>query len=246
MSERRRALTGPAAAALYGLDGFRGEAWPSLWCAPHQTSSEPGIIRTRHFERHVIDDIPVAPVAVVLRHLHGLPDVPMPATDRVELAVEHAVHRGDVTLDVLDAATRRGGAHPGDRLLRTVLRRRSGEPPTESYAETRFVQVARSAGIALWRQVEVIDGTRRYRVDFVAPFRSRPRPSCLTPADGVLIDIDGREFHDTRFEEDYRRRASFEAMSFRWLAFTPTQVEREPRRVVSIVQHAVAAGRRGR
>jgi very-short-patch-repair endonuclease len=241
MSERRRAMTGPAAAALRGLDGFRDETWLPLWCAPHHASSEPGIIRTRHFDRHLIDGIPVAPVAVVLRHLHGLPDAPIPAMDRVELAVEHAIRRGDVTLDDL-AAARSGGAHPGDHLLRAVLRRRPDEPPTESYAETRFVQLARSAGISLWRQVEVVDGRRRYRVDFVAPFRARRRPSCLTPADGILIEIDGREFHDTRFEEDYRRRTSFEAMSFRWLAFTPVQVEREPRRVVSVVRSVLAAG----
>ena len=74
MTYRRLALTGPSAAALYRLDGFRDIAWPDLWCAPITGASGDRIVRTRHWtDPTYINDIAVAPVEVVLRHLNAVP-----------------------------------------------------------------------------------------------------------------------------------------------------------------------------
>ena len=42
-----RILTGPAAAALLGLDGYRDLDWPEMYCAPRSARTCPGLIRVR-------------------------------------------------------------------------------------------------------------------------------------------------------------------------------------------------------
>ena len=56
-------LTGPAAASLLGLDGFRDHVWQSMWLNPHTVSAAPGIIRTRSRE-------PLGPSSSPERGLH--------------------------------------------------------------------------------------------------------------------------------------------------------------------------------
>ena len=188
------ALTGPAAAARLGLDGFRDREWCPRWCAPASTRAAPGVIRTRAWaEPVVIDELRVAALSVVLRHLDGMGTVGRLFEDeRVELAVEHALRDGGVTIEKLRVG---GGAAPGDVLLRRVLARRPpGEPPTDSYAETRAVQRMRSIGLVPWRQVPVL-GPRRNRADFMLPYRPSkrrllpPRPEVFLPPYGVLVEI---------------------------------------------------------
>ena len=70
------ALTGPQAAAIYQLDGFRDHDWPLLWCAARKRHHEPGVIRTEMFGTpEVRDGLLLAPVPVVLRHLGTDPTV---------------------------------------------------------------------------------------------------------------------------------------------------------------------------
>jgi hypothetical protein len=224
---RQLALTGPAAAALWKLDGYRDQSWAPLWCAPANGRPGPDIIRTRLWTPPVdIDGTLVAPVATVLRHLAWpsatvapgtvTPGTVTPGTldqlDLAELALEHALRERYITLDKLVA---RGGNHPGDQLLRKVMDRRpAGEPPTESYAETRAVQRFRSIDQEPWRQVPIINGRSKHRADFLLAYlfsRTRPRrtpmprPKLTTPSMGVLVEIDSREFHESRFEEDHAR-----------------------------------------
>ena len=132
MRHRRLALTGPAAAALYQLDGFRDYKWPHSWCVPWGNNTYPGdrTVQARRWEvPQMIGDIPVCSVELVVRHLHAFPtDLVSRADgiapiDRVELAVEHILRLGHT----LCAA--RGGSMSGDALLRSVLLRRGNNVP---------------------------------------------------------------------------------------------------------------------
>ena len=239
------ALTGPAAAARLGLDGFRDQEWYPRWCAPASTRAAPGVIRTRAWaEPVVIDELRVAALSVVLRHLDGMGTVDRLFEDeRVELAVEHSLRDGGVTIEKLRVG---GGAAPGDVLLRRVLARRPpGEPPTDSYAETRAVQRMRSIGLVPWRQVPVL-GPRRNRADFMLPYRPSkrrllpPRPEVFLPPHGVLVEIDSREYHEARFEEDHARETNYDELGFVWRSFTPNQIEHDWPRVARVLERALA------
>lgn len=142
-----------------------------------------------------------------------------------------------------------GGSFAGDKALRRVLARRPNEPPTESYAETRFWQFLRRNGFDAWRQVPIMDlsGRQVYRVDFVIYFyrraRRRPRPRILTPADGLLAEVDSREFHQDAFERDHNRQSMYDALGYRSLMITPNQVERRQAMVLAAINGALASGR---
>ena len=65
-----------------------------MWCVPVGNDAIPGAIRTRRWSEPIVlrgIDVPIAPVATVLRHL-GLGDLPQPdglcTSHRVELALE--------------------------------------------------------------------------------------------------------------------------------------------------------------
>jgi hypothetical protein len=232
----QRVLTGPAAAAELGLDGFRGIAWPEMWCGPTSHRPATGLIRTRHWQAPILlGDIWLAHPVLILRQLgclHALTETRedgLSARDRVELGVEHALRIGLVTVADLTIKSSRS---IGDQLLRQVLALRSGEPPTESYAETRALQILRSWDIRCWRQLWIYENGRpKHRVDFVIPFnQSAHRPQVLTPDMGLLVEIDGREFHDARFEEDHQRQSTYDLLGFWWTTFTPTQLERQSSR----------------
>jgi hypothetical protein len=230
MRSRRLALTGPSAAALYELDGFREITWPDLWCAPYTGHPGDRIIRTRDWvDPTLMGDTPVCQLQTVLRHLNAVPTdllgvADLAPQDRVELAVEHALRLG---ITVRPAS---GGAMPGDDMLRAVLQNRGAEPPTESYAETRAVQLFRTFGLRPWRQIPVLaNGRIAFRADFMVPFRPGRRPDVIRPSLGLLVEIDGREVHEPQFERDHRRGSTYDSLGFNWVSFTPTQVETTPK-----------------
>ncbi len=235
MRHRRLALTGPAAAALYQLDGFRDYKWPHSWCVPWGNNTYPGdrTVQARRWEvPQMIGDIPVCSVELVVRHLHAFPaDLVSRADgiapiDRVELAVEHILRLGHT----LCAA--RGGSMSGDALLRSVLLRRGNNVPTESYAETRAVQRFREWDIQPWRQIPIMEkGRIEFRADFMIPFRRRRRPDIIRPCDGLLIEIDSREFHEHQFERDHERGSTYDALGYHWISVTPNQIEHQPTKV---------------
>jgi hypothetical protein len=229
MTHRRIAMTGPYAAGVYGLDGFKGMDWPELWCAPIGGQSGERIVRTRRWDTPVVvDDVRLCPVETVVRHLNAIPlDLLRPADriapiDRVELAVEHALRDG------ANVRATRGGA-PGDQMLQAVLERRGNVVPTESYAETRAVQLFRSWGVVPWRQIPILRrGRIEFRADFMIPFAMRRRPETIRASLGLLVEIDSREFHEGEFERDHRRNAVYNELGYHWIAVTPKQIEHEP------------------
>jgi hypothetical protein len=187
-----------------------------------------------------VDDVPVAPAELVLRHL-GLGELDrghLTAHERIELALEHVLRQAEI----LPASLRiRGAGGPGDRQLRSVLAARPpGEPPTESYAETRAHQRLRSWGLQTWRQMPILDrGRLVHRVDFVVVLgRIRRRPAQLLPSHGVLLEVDSREFHERSFERDHARGSTYDALGFHWVSVTPTQIERTPGQVLRALRGA--------
>lgn len=228
-------LTGPAAAGQLGLDGFADRAWPLLWCGPQSLRPADDLIRTTSvLDPVVVGDVAMVHPALVLRHLGCRADVlsvdgGLTPRDRVELAVEHALREGLVTREQLHVPRSRSA---GDALLREVLSMRGDEPPAESYAEVRAIQLLRAWGLSCWRQVHVHErGRIAHRVDLVVPFDQRARrPALLTPADGLLVEIDSRQFHEHRFEEDRSRQITYDLLGFAWITFTPNQLEHQPDR----------------
>ena len=149
--------------------------------------------------------------------------------DLVELAVESALRErflGEATLrdEIFGAPHQR----PGRRhLARLLTRRPVGAPPTESYLETRGLQLVRAAGLPEpQRQVEIFDSDGNFvgRVDFLV--------------NGTAIEFDGREHHDRSesFARDRARWNALLALGLRPLVFTFDDVVRAPRRTMARLQ----------
>lgn len=142
--------------------------------------------------------------------------------DLVELAVESALRRLLISEATLcELAGLLPGRRPGLPVLAEVLRRRPpGQPATESYLETRCVQVLRNAGLPTGqRQVRIFDDLGRFvgRVDF----QLAPR---------VLLEVDGRTFHGAaRHEEDRRRWTALSSLGYGLAVFTWQDIEFSPR-----------------
>ena len=226
-------VAGAAAAALYGLDGFDHRTSPAVEIPASQRLARTAaghVRRTRHPQTpEWIGCFPVASVASVLAGLgEGLAPLrrwrgdrtPIDREDLVELALECALRRGLLSLDHVASAAWTTNACRGCQVLRTVLARRpDGAPPTESYLETRFVQMLRRAGLAApERQVEIRDATGGLigRVDF--------------RRDNILIECDGREYHDRSesFVKDRDRWTRLQAEGYSLIVVTADHVERRP------------------
>lgn len=239
-------LTGPAAASLLGLDGFRDHVWPPMWLYPHTASAAPGIIRVRTQEPLVpvvVSGIALAPVALILTHLAHQPqllrvDRSMSPQNRVEYALEHARRSGLIALTDLQSLR---STMPGAQIIRDILLLCGNEPPTESFAETTAVQVLRYLGYEVWRQVPILGlGGERHRIDFVIAFRRKARrPLFLGPGVGLGVEIDSREFHEGAFERDHARQSVYDALGLHYITLTPNQ-PRNPKQVARTIDGAMA------
>ena len=233
-------LTGPLAAAHLQWDGFRDIAWPRRWTAPATVRPHPEVVRTRNWLAPMhVDGLLLAHPILILRHLgndvSGFPDDPkISHLERIELAVEHALRTGMDLTDLRRSSVWKGRT-PGDQMLASVLVERGFEPPAESFAETRQIQRLRDWGYYCWRQVPIYErGQVKHRVDVVVPFdqpRARIwRPQQVLPADGLVLEVDSREFHHNRFEEDHARETTYDLLGYSWMSFTPNQLEHSPAR----------------
>lgn len=159
---------------------------------------------------------------------------PVRPDELVELALESALRSGAVKeaelLDLLACHPMRRGA----RLLDEVLARRPyGAPPTESYLETRGIQVLRNGGVPTpRRQVELFDRYGRYvrRVDLLIGER-------------VVVDFDGRAYHG--FERDHEVWGSLAALGYLVVPATHAQVTERPRAFLDAVRGALVASAGG-
>jgi hypothetical protein len=247
---RREVLTGPAGAAVLGLDGFAQLDWDPMFCAPHTSRPRSGLIRvTNWHEPTLVGEVLVAHPLVVVRHLGeqrrqrdriGVPD-------RIELAIEHLLREEVASATELADATGRSTAI-GDKVLREVMARRRGEPAAESFAEVRAIQLLRSASLRCWRQCRIFErGRIVHRVDLVIPFdQCTPRPERLRSGDGLLVEIDSRAHHEHRFDEDHARQTTYDVLGHPWTTVTPKQIEASPTRTVRALVTAYETARGAR
>jgi hypothetical protein len=160
---------------------------------------------------------------------------PVRPDELVELAMESALRRGLVTeAELAAAASSRAAARQGAcALARCLARRPAGAPATESYLETRGVQLLRWAGLPTGqRQVDLRDerGAFIARADLLLPGR-------------LVLEFDGRAHHARveAFERDRARWDWIVAAGYGLLVYTADQVERQPRFVADTVAAALRA-----
>jgi very-short-patch-repair endonuclease len=203
-----------SAAALWGLDGIPS-GHVDIAVPGGRKSRRPGTIRLASADVRDVVQHDGFPVTTVVRTLLDLGSVVGPAI--VERSLESALRRRLVTAERLFERTQ-GAFSPGSHVLRDVLRvRPSDAAPTESDAETRFVQIVRAMGFPdPRRQHVVILRGRKYRLDFA------------WPAIRLAVEIDGGSVHgpDALGADLYRQN---QLLLDGWLVvrFTPHMVERQ-------------------
>jgi very-short-patch-repair endonuclease len=137
------------------------------------------------------DNLPITTVARTLADLGGA--VPLGVVER---ATEWALRNQLADVAQLEAMTARVPTKGGRTLRMMLAQRPAGAPPTESDAESLFVQLARAAGFPdPVRQYAVLVGGRRYRLDFA------------WPALRLAVEIDGAAVHGpAALPQDLRRQ----------------------------------------
>ncbi|MGD9753036.1 MAG: DUF559 domain-containing protein [Acidimicrobiia bacterium] len=223
-------LARASACTAFDLDGFRPGLLPIELNGPRRTggSIRAAVRRVAPLEPPlVIDGLPVTTIGQTLVELGStLTADPLPVIDRVELALECALHRRLITLIGLEDVL--GGAAGRRRVpvLRAVLARRPhGAPPTESWLETRMVQLLRDGGLPdPQRQVELRDSDGFIgRVDLLL--------------DALVVELHGAQHNDgAALDADRLRRARLEAAGYRVLEFGYRSVVQQPVHVVSLVR----------
>ncbi|HUC15123.1 MAG TPA: hypothetical protein VMS00_11790 [Acidimicrobiales bacterium] len=182
------------AAALWGLDGVE-PGFVELAVTSGRPSSGT-LYRPRSFEPAALADLDGLRVTSVTRTLLDLGQVVGP--EIVERALESALRKGHVSVDALVEAVAAVPRLRGAGALRSVLASRPpGAPPTESDAETLFLQLARRAGLPEpLRQFSVPTSEGAFRLDFAWPLRR------------VAVEIDGAATHASReaLSRDLRRQ----------------------------------------
>lgn len=174
-----------SAACLWGLDGITTpNGSPPVEIAVSMGRRPAGkLFLVRPFGLDERSELEGLPVTSVTRTLMDLGQVA--GKDVLERALESALRRHYVTVG--DLSTALGQVHrlPGTNALRSLIADRpAGLPPTESDAETLFVQLARRAGLPPPRRqfcVRTAEGT--FRTDFAWPLVR------------IAVEIDGAATH---------------------------------------------------
>jgi very-short-patch-repair endonuclease len=217
-----------SAAQLWDLDGVEPGA-VDIGVGTGHAPRRSGTARLgglRPVDLTVLDGIPVTSVP---RTLVDLAATASPVI--VERSFECALRRKLVTTAFLQ--------HPGlprhsraGRVLSDILAGRPPDaPPTDSDAETLFVQIARAVGLpAPQRQFRILIGGRAYRIDFA------------WPALRLAVEIDGASVHGPRqLGSDLRRQNHIVLDGWMILRFTWFMVAMEPDGVGRVLTRAWTA-----
>jgi very-short-patch-repair endonuclease len=187
------------------LDGFsvaHGRSDPAGTQVPvevavvHGRAKERTLFRVDDFAETDVVMLDGLPVTSVARTMTDLGQV---AGGRLlERALESALRKRYVTVDELEVVLASRPKHWGTAALRSLLAERPPDlVPTESDAETLFVQLVRDAGLpAPERQFKVHTRDGLYRLDFAWPFVR------------IAVEIDGAQTHAsaTALAHDLRRQ----------------------------------------
>jgi very-short-patch-repair endonuclease len=232
------AVSRESAAALWGLDSFDiGSALVSVDAIRARSERTKNVHRpTRDIEWTTTSAIPFpittpTETIVALAGTRYLDKHWLSADDRLELAIESALRHELVTCTELATAvdhaprTLRGKV----RLRSFLANRPEGLVPTESYLETRLVQVTRVRGVEnIPRQIEMFDGRGRIgRVDFLP--------------EGVVVECDGEKWHNNpeSFKKDRERRSRLLAAGHPVIEATSDRVEFDADNLVRDIRAAI-------
>ena len=209
------AVSGPAAAAVWGFPGFpRGPVEISHRGA---RQSRDGIV-VRRVRLHLVDVTTVRGIPVTTA-ARTLSDIARHASaSGFDIALHHCLHQGLVTRLALEevAARRSGPGFAGAARFNAALAAYSSGPPPASPLETLVARrLGRSSLPASERQHEVrIGRTRRY-LDFA------------WPASRVGLEVDGYRWHSSRssWETDRRRLSDLRRAGWRIVQITHEDVK---------------------
>lgn len=201
-----------SAARLWSLDGLDRSPVVEVAAGPHGRRGDPSVSRLRR--RLELTEAGGLAITTIPQTLLDLGTVVGP--DLVERALEDGLRRGAVDLASLRTLAQRS-PRPAAGVLKAVLARRpAGAPPTESDAETLFLQLVRRGGLPEpLRQFPVVVRGRRVRLDFAWPGPMR------------AAEVDGARFHgDDALGRDLRRQNALMLDGWRLLRFTWLDVAR--------------------
>jgi very-short-patch-repair endonuclease len=214
-----------AAARLWNLRGFQ-EAPLEVTVPRRKAAVTSGVIC------HITDTFPAIDISMIdgipttsaARTLAGLGAVVPRA---VGPALNDAVLKGLVTYPWMWRTVGRLSARGrnGIGVLRAELERHDpSDAPTESMLEDLFVKVTRRAGLSLPRQVRV----GHLRVDFADPLRK------------VIVELDGRKWHDAEADRvrDRRRELQLRAAGWRVIRVRWLDLKYWPELVIAELQQA--------
>ncbi len=214
-----------SAAALWALDGVEPGV-VEVGVGDGHGPRRPDTARLRTIGPDDVTALDGIPVTTVARTLVDLTSVVAPSV--VERSLECALRRGLVTPSWARDPQVPPRSRAGPVLRGIVAARPPGASPTESDAETLFVQLVRQAGLpAPERQVVIRLAGRRYRIDFAwCGLR-------------LAVEIDGASVHGPgQLGADLRRQNHIVLDGWMILRFTWYMVAREPAGVARTVRDA--------
>jgi very-short-patch-repair endonuclease len=222
-----------AAAALWGLAGFVAELI-ELTVPRSRRRAGPGIIHRHPLPSSDVTVVEGLPVTTPARTLLDLASVA--PRDKVEEALDDALHRGIVTIAGLRrrlAAVARPG-RPGIATMRALLEARDPAAAVpESVFERRLLRALRAAGLPTpVLQHEIRDGGRLVAVvDFAYPEAK------------LAIEADGYRWHSgrARWDHDRARRNRLTLLGWRVIHVTWTDLSNRPQHVIAAIRDVLAA-----
>lgn len=222
---------GRTAALLWGWDLAVEPSDIEIVVPPGGITKRPGVVITQLANPHAAD-----------RRVHGLDPIrtlqpldtvlhcalTLPISEAVVIA-DSAMRQGTVTRKTLTKGVRRHHAKPGYRRLRKVLD--WSDEKSGSVLESLFRVLILEAGIVRPRSQFVITrGKTQMRVDF-----------CWENL-RLVVECDGRRFHDPNDARntDRRRDNTLESLSWRVLRFTWADIVHDPAYVLDMVRACLA------
>lgn len=176
-------------------------------------------------ERTVLHGIPITTPGRTLIDL-----APVVATNQLEGMLARADRHGLVDREGLRKLLARHPRRPGVPALKAILELHKAPAFTRSEAESRFLQLARRAGLPR-PDTNVTIG--QYEIDF------------LWRAEGVAVEVDGYRYHSSRssFEGDRRRDAWLLARGVKVVRLSWRQITEDAIATAVLVGQALARSR---
>ena len=156
-----------------------------------------------------------------------LDSAPLLSARELELAFDRGLVERLVRTSQIQELLERAGNHPGRARLADLASRERGTALTRSEREERALELIRAAGLP---EPQVNVAWHGFELDFYWPDR------------GVVLEVDGWQFHSTRarFARDHRKDAALREHRIEVVRVTGDEVQDEPLVVVARAAGALA------